>query len=111
MPRGAKRPLTVVLLVVSIMAASVTPALAGSAGGTGGEKCGVFGSPDCLPRGECLYAGGELLIGGDGRSLNIRMTNPPQRLVADCQADGKVDGKVGLMDEIPVDAEDNPYAT
>src|SRR4051794_23423469 len=56
MPRVAKRPLTVVLLVVSIMAASVTPALAGSAGGGNVDISGTAASRSLLP-GQCIILG------------------------------------------------------
>lgn len=101
MPRVAKRPLTVVLLVVSIMAASVTPALAGSAGGTEGCIPGT-----CLPPGACavrdLITPPVVVIGTGSGKFNIVVSKPSQQLLADCQ-----DGKLGLEYEIPVDANDS----
>ena len=104
MRRVPKRPLTVVLLVVSIMAASVTPALAGSAGGTEG----------CIPGFTCLSPGAcavrdftdppVVLIGNGSGKFNIVVSKPSQLLLADCQ-----DGKLGLDFEIPVDADDSPH--
>ena len=107
MPRGAKRSLTVVLLVVSIMAASVTPALAGTGGGAGNEGCGV-GSTPCLPPGACAVRDitdpPVVLIGNGSGKFNIVVSKPSQLLLADCQ-----DGKLGLDFEIPVDADDSPH--
>ena len=108
MLRAVNRPVLVVLLVLSVMTLSVTPALAGSAGGSGGaEACGVTGSPNCLPRGECLFAGGTLLIGTGSQKFNLKFENPPKNLLEKCN----VDGAVRIEDEIPMDADDTAYAT
>lgn len=68
MPRVAKRSLTVVLLVVSIMAASVTPALAGTAGGGNINLSDTDAAPHVLDAGKCeIYA-----IAGGNDVLLIR---------------------------------------
>ena len=111
MPKVAKRPLTVVLLVVSIMAASAAPALAGSAGGTGNEGCGGLSGIPCLPPGECTVKGPAsaqvVAIGTGNGTFNVIVDRPSKQLIERC---GGV-GKLGPDYEIPMDAADDSFAT
>ena len=91
------------------MAASVTPALAGTGGGAGNEGCGV-GSTPCLPPGACAVRDITnppfVVIGTGNGKFNTIVSRPSKELLENC-----ADGTLGLEYEIPVDADDNAYAT